>query len=91
MEYVSPNDKLDFLHDVTDWLSTGDTVSSATWTIGSGLTQVSQSDTATGSTMLVIADSDSAGKVLKIDVQITTADGRISSRTWFITVQHQTI
>ncbi len=90
MEYVSPGDNLDFLHDATDWLPTGDGIATVDWTIETGLTLVSQTDTSTGSTAILLAGSQ-AGVVSKVDGTITTNNGLISTRSWFVTVQDQII
>ena len=88
MERMSPGADLDFLFDVTDWLGSGETVSSATWTLESGLTGGTQTDTTAGSTLQIAAGSV-AGKTCRVIVEIATNAGNTFRRTWFIKVQEQ--
>ena len=88
MEYMSPNSSLDFKHDVTDFLGAGETVSSATWTLESGLTGSGQSDDTVSST-LQVTTGDVAGKVCRVIVEMGTNASNTFRRTWFITVQEQ--
>ena len=90
MEYMAPGSDLDWLTDVTLWLASGETVSSAVWTLETGLTGDSQVDTTTGSTLRITA-AEVAGKVCKVEVVITTSTGNVFTRTWFIKVQEQIV
>lgn len=90
MEYMSPGSDLDYLFDATDWLATGEEVSTATWTLESGLTGGTQTDTTTGTTLQITAGS-SAGKVCEVTVEIVTNALNTFRRTWFITIQEQII
>ena len=94
MEYKSPNDgartiPLDFLQDWSDWLGAGDTISVSAWSVETGLTVDSESNTSTSAT--VIISGGTAGKVYKVENDITTANGLQASRVWFLTVQQQTV
>ena len=88
MEYISPGATLDYLFDATALLATGEDVSTATWTLETGLTGASQVDTITGSTLDITA-GDVAGKVCKVVVEIATTAGNTFRRTWFVMVQEQ--
>ena len=92
MEYQSPGSSLDYLLDLTNFLASGETLSSITWTLESGLTKTGgQVDTTTGSTIQVEADASSAGKACRLVAEAVTNAGNTISRTWFIKVQEQIV
>lgn len=96
-----PNAKLDYVLDWSDWLATGDTVSSATATVSpTGGLMISGASTSPGtfsnsasvsltvsSTYLttVWAKDGTTGSSYDITVRVTTASGRIDDRTITIT------
>jgi len=81
-----PNATLDYKIDWTTWLST-DTISSAAWTVPTGLTQVSVSNTTTAATIWL--SGGTAGTVYEVVCRITTASGRIDDRTIGIEVEER--
>ncbi len=88
MEYMSPSSDLDFLFDCTSWLVIGEDVNTATWTLETGLTAGTQTDTITGSTLQITAPAV-AGKAYSVNVEVATNGANTFSRTWFIKVQEQ--
>jgi hypothetical protein len=94
-----PNAKLDYVLDWSDWLATGDTVSSAAATVsptgglmisgtaaGTFSNSASVSLTVTSSYLVTVwAKDGTAGSSYDITVRVTTASGRIDDRTITIT------
>lgn len=81
-----PNSTLDFRFDWTAWLAAiTDTISSVSWVLSSGLTQVSASNTT------LVATAFISGGVLDdtetLTCRITTAGGRIEDRSVFLKIQ----
>ena len=85
MEYKTPLGTLDFLQDWALWLASGDTIASSVWTVETGLTVDSETNTNTDATA-VISGGD-AGKTYKVENTITTANGLDETMTWFMKVQ----
>lgn len=89
MEYKTPGATLDFAQDWSDWLSTGDTIATSTWTVETGVTVDSDSNTTTTATAIV--SGGAAGKTYKVENFITTANGLDTSRIWFLTIKGQLV
>ena len=82
----SPLAKLDYTVDWEDWLATGETISSATWTIPSGLTdEENESNTTTSATAWV--SGGSVGTEYQLVCKIVTSEAREDARTIRITVE----
>lgn len=78
----APNDVLDYTWDWSVWLPTGDTISTVTWTVESGITKESSpapSNTTTTATVWI--GSGTAGTTYTITCQITSTAGRIAQWT----------
>lgn len=74
-----PQANLDWAFDWTNWLTSGDTISSAIVTVDSGLVGASQSNSDTKVTIWL--SSGTPGQTYKVACRITTAQGRIDERT----------
>lgn len=75
-----PNATLDYTFDWSLWLTPiADTITSVTWVLTSGLTQVSASNTTTTATAFISGGALDA--VEELTCRITTAGGRIDDRT----------
>ena len=85
MEYKTPGATLDFQQDWSDWLASGDTIASSSWSVETGLTVDSESDTTTTATAVI--SGGTAGKVYKVENSIVTANGLDETMTWFVAVQ----
>lgn len=74
--------------DVTgdSWLS-GDTISSVTWTVPTGLTKGSESNTTTTATVWL--SGGTAGSIYSISCKIVTAGGRTDERTFKLKVEER--
>lgn len=81
-----PDAILDFSIDWTDWLA-GDTISTGTWIVQSGLTKVKSFYTTSKDTVFV--SSGVAGQTYSLTNRITTANGRVNDETIYILVKEQ--
>jgi hypothetical protein len=81
-----PNAVLDYKWDWTDWLPTGDTITTANVTIASGdVTLNSQSNTTSDVTAWVSAGT--ANTKATLTARVTTAQGRTDDRTITLVIQ----
>lgn len=75
----------DFTLDWSDWLSeVSDTIATATWTVPSGITKASESNTATTAT--VFLSGGTVGQSYIVYVRVTTVGGRTDDQAIEITV-----
>lgn len=75
-----PNATLDYQFDWTEYLAPiSDVISSVVWTLSAGLTQVSQSFTATNA--IIFVSGGVLDDIETIACKITTTGGRIDERT----------
>jgi hypothetical protein len=79
-----PNAVLDYQIDWSTWLGT-DTISSATWTVATGLTKTTDSKTTTTTTVWL--SGGTAGTTYSVACRIVTAGGRTDDRTVQIKVE----
>lgn len=82
-----PNAVLDYKVDWSDWLAAGETLSTSTWTVQSGLTKDSESNTTTVSTVWL--SGGTAGTTYTAAVRITTNQSRTDDRTIEIRVEQR--
>lgn len=87
MEYKSPASIFDYTIDWTDELG-GDTIVTSTWAVDNGLTQDSESETTTTTTIFV--SGGVAGTVYQLTNTITSAS-RTYEQSIFVNVQDQII
>lgn len=74
-----PDEVLDFTIDWSDWLPSGDTISTSAWTVPSGITEDSKSNDTTKTWIFLSGGTD--GTEYKLTNTITTAGGRTAQRT----------
>lgn len=79
-----PNAVLDYVLDWTDFLQ-GDTISTSTWTVPSGITKTTDSKTATTTTVWL--SSGTAGQVYTVTNRIVTTGGRQQDQSIQFVVQ----
>lgn len=79
-----PDAILDYTANWATWLD-GDTISTSTWTVPSGITKVTDSNTTTTATIWL--SGGTAGEKYEIKNTITTAGGRKDERTFKLTVK----
>ena len=79
-----PDAILDYTVDWSRWLDT-DTILASQWTVPTGLTQVSSSNTSTSATAWL--SGGTAGQAYTVANRITTADGRTDERSIVINVR----
>lgn len=75
---------LEYLEDWTDWLESGDTISSSTWSAQTGITVDSESETTTAATVWLSGGTHLNTYAVKNT--ITTAGGRTDTRKLYIRV-----
>ena len=81
-----PDAVLDFSVDWTDWLAS-DTIVTGTWTVPSGITEVSHSSTTKISTIFISGGADK--QTYALTNRINTSGGRTDERTIYILVKNQ--
>lgn len=81
-----PDAVLDYSIDWSDWLGS-DTISTSTWEVDSGITEDSNSNTDTVTTIWL--SGGTAGKKYELTNRITTTGGRTDDRTIIIVVRNK--
>lgn len=71
----------------TNWLADAETISSSSWTVESGITQDSDSNTTTTATIWL--SGGTAGSVYTVTNQIVTNSGRTAERSLRIKVENR--
>lgn len=83
-----PEAVLDYQVDWTNWLQTGETISTSTWTVPSPLTQPTlASNTTTKATVWLGGGTD--GATYRVTNRVVTNGGRTNDRSLTIVVRHQ--
>jgi|RifOxyB1_1023888.scaffolds.fasta_scaffold64347_1 hypothetical protein len=82
-----PDAKLDYGFNWTDWLADGETISSSAWTIPTGLTEVSESNTSVLTTVWVSGGTH--GTDYELVNRIVTSAGRQEDRTIKLKVRNR--
>lgn len=80
-----PDSKLDYGFDWSSWLATGETILTSTWTVETGLTKVSDSNSTTATTIWVTGGT--VGESYVITNHITTSDGREDDRSHVLKIK----
>ena len=78
-----PNDIVDYQINWATWLGS-DTIATSTWTVPTGLTQVSETETTTTATIWL--SGGTAGELYTVSNRITTAGGRTADQSLQIRV-----
>lgn len=81
-----PDAILDYAVDWSRWLA-GDTIAASVWLVPTGLTKVSDSNTATRA--IVWLSGGSAGVTYTVTNRITTAAGRTEDRSFAVRVEER--
>ncbi len=82
-----PNAVLDFGFDWSEWLDTGETISSSAWTVPSGITEDSTSNTTTTTTIWL--SGGTAGEPYDLVNRVTTSSGRTDDRTMTVICENR--
>lgn len=82
-----PDATLDFGVDWEDWLASGETISSSSWTVESGITKDSDSFTDTVATAWL--SGGTAGTTYTLTNEITTSSSRTDNRTILVRVKER--
>ena len=75
---------LDYGVDWSDWLDTGETISTSTYTVTAGITKDSDSNTTTASTVWLSGGTD--GTSYTITNEVVTSDSRTDQRSFTVKV-----
>jgi len=81
-----PDAVLDYSIDWEDWLD-GDTISTSSWTLQSGIVKESDSKTTTVTTIWI--SGGTVGKVYAVTNRIVTAASRTEDRTFYLDVRER--
>ena len=79
-----PDAVLDYGLDWSNWLASGETISSSSWVVETGLTKDSSSNTTTTATVWL--SGGTAGRTYRITNSIVTSTGREDDRSILIKV-----
>lgn len=82
-----PDAVLDYVFDWRDWLADTEIISTSSWTVETGLTKDSDSNTDSTATVWLSGGTD--GECYKITNSITTNGGRTDNRTMLIEVKER--
>lgn len=77
-----PDERLDYTELWTDFLASGETISSVSWTVPSGLTNYSTSNTTTTATIWLTGGTH--GQEYLVAGKVTTSASRIAERSFKI-------
>lgn len=81
-QLIDPQSVLDFQHDWTDWLASGDSISSRQWTIAPLNGTTPETPSLSNSTSAAVTVSGcQAGKVYRLTEHVVTANGIEADRT----------
>lgn len=83
------NAKLDFAIDWTPWLQSGDTITTATWTVPAGITQATPAPSVTGGKATIWLEGGTVGASYAVTCRVTTTQGRIDDRTITILIRER--
>ncbi len=78
---LAPGDSKDFSIDWRDWLSPGDSIAASTWSVPAGLSISVSAFSNTVTSVWLTGGGVSAGSIMDVQNRITTAQGRICSKT----------
>jgi hypothetical protein len=84
-----PEAVLDYKFDWSSWLATGETISSKTVTVGSGLTEDSSSITDTNTSVTIWLSGGTTDTDYSVECKIVTSDSRIDERSITIRVRER--
>jgi hypothetical protein len=84
-----PNAKLDYSVDWSSWLGAGETISTSTWTVASGITQATPAPSATDSVATIWLTGGTVGSHYEITNHIVTNQGREDDRTMVVQVSER--
>lgn len=82
-----PQSVLDYGVDWSDWLASGETISTSTWTVPTGITK--DSDSKGDNSTLIWLSGGTAGTTYQLANKIVTSDSRTVERTIEIIVEQR--
>jgi hypothetical protein len=84
VERKDPDDELDYVFDWSDWLETGETLTTCTWSTPTGITQ--DDDDIGATTATVWLSGGTVGETYTVGCLVTTSMGRSCERSCRILV-----
>ncbi len=84
-----PDAELDYTIDWSQWLVSGDTISTSTWTVPAGLTQGTNGTSNTTTTATIWITGGTVATPYDLRNRIVTAGGRTDDRTIRFTIQEK--
>lgn len=82
-----PNAVLDYVFNWSSWLQSGETISSSTFTVETGITKDSETNTTTSATVWLSGGTE--GNRYTITNRVTTNQGRTDDRSAIVRVQNR--
>jgi hypothetical protein len=82
-----PDAVLKYVMDWSDWLDTGETISTSTWTVDSGITK--DSDTNTTTTATITLSGGTVGEKYRITNRIVTSGSQTDDRSFYVYVNER--
>lgn len=82
-----PQSVLDYGVDWSDWLASGETISTSAWTVPAGITK--DSDTKGDTSTVIWLSGGTAGEIYTLANKITTTDSRTVERSIQIIVEQR--
>ena len=83
----APGETLDYTRYWTDWLVSGETISTSTWVVPTGLTSTLNTFDDTATTIKLAGGT--ANYAYVVTNTITTNQGRTSVRSWLFTIKER--
>lgn len=82
-----PDAVLDYQVDWSSWLESGETISTSTWVVPTGITEDSSSNTSTDATIWL--SGGTVEETYTVTNRVTTSLGRTDDRSFVISVQER--
>ena len=86
-KHKDPNAVLDYCLDWSEWLASGETITTSVWTVATGITK--DSDSFTDEITKIWLSGGTDGERYTVANRITTSDSRTDERTMLIIVGHR--
>jgi len=83
----APGETLDYTRYWDDYLATGETIATSTWTVPTGLTSTLDTKDDTAATIKIAGGT--ANHAYVVTNTITTSEGRIAVRSWLFTIKER--
>ena len=82
-----PDAVIDYTIDWSSWLADGETISASEWDVPTGLTEVSEAETSTETTVRI--SGGTAGESYTVTNHVATSTGQEDDRSLYLTVRER--